>query len=259
LPLAQIASTPEVRGLAYEDVTLTTADGLALHAWYLPHPAPRGVLLFCHGNAGNISHRLDSLQIFHRLGLAVLIFDYRGYGRSEGSPSEDGTYRDAEAAWRHLVEERGVAPAQIVLFGRSLGAAVAAELASRHTPGALILESAFTSVPDLAAELYPFLPARRLARFRYDAQSALRGVAAPVLIVHSPEDEIIPIHHGRRLYDAAAEPKAFLEIRGDHNFGFVLSGREYVDGLDRFLSVHLARNGKAVSHGGHGEGTEDTE
>lgn len=146
---------------------------------------------FLHGNAGNISHRLDSLRIFHGLGLDVLILDYRGYGRSEGRPSEEGTYRDARAASRYLVEARGVAPERIVVFGRSIGAAIAAALAVEQRPAALILESGFTSVPDLAADLYPWLPARRLARLHYDTRARLPHVTVPVLIVHSRDDEII--------------------------------------------------------------------
>lgn len=244
LPSREIAATPERIGLSYESVKLITADGVNLDGWFVPARAEtigagpvsaRGVVLFFHGNAGNISHRLDSLKIFNDLGMATFIFDYRGYGRSQGTSSEAGTYADAEAAWRYLTEQRRIPAAQIVYFGRSLGAAVAAHLAMRHTPKALILESAFTSVPDLAAELYPFLPARWLARFDYDAESYLQSVSCPVLIVHSRDDEIIPFSHGQKLYAAAREPKRFLELRGGHNDGFLLSGRTYVDGLDAFL------------------------
>jgi len=240
LPSRAVVATPARTGLAYEEVALVTEDGVQLHGWFVPAAAePRGVLLFFHGNAGNISHRLDSLKIFHDLGLAVLIFDYRGYGRSEGKVSEDGTYLDAEAAWRHLSEARGIAENQIVLFGRSLGAAVAAHLATRHRPKALIMESSFTSVPDLAAKYYRIFPVRWLSRFRYDARADLGAVACPVLIVHSRNDEIIPVAHGRALFEAAPEPKAFLELQGGHNDGFLVSGRTYTDGLEAFLARHL--------------------
>lgn len=239
IPGRELMASPADIGLSYEEVRLETADGVGLHGWYLPAPAARGTLLFFHGNAGNISHRLDSLRIFHRLGLNVLIFDYRGYGRSEGKPSEEGTQQDALAAWNHLVTVRGEAPERIVLFGRSLGAALAAWLAARERPGALILESAFISVPELAAELYWWLPARRLARLRYDTRDALTAVRSPVLVVHSPADEIIPYHHGLALYQAAPRPKALLQLRGDHNTGFLLSGATYVQGIDAFLSAHL--------------------
>ncbi len=239
LPSRELIAMPDTVGLAYEAVTITTDDGVTLDGWFIPARQARGVLVFFHGNAGNISHRLDSLKVFNDLGLATLIFDYRGYGRSQGQPSEQGTYRDAEATWRYLVEERRIAAQDIVLFGRSLGAAIAVHLAIEHTPKALILESAFTSVPDMAAEVYPFLPVRWLARFRYDTEAYLQSVSCPVLIVHSREDDIIPFAHGRRLFAVAHEPKQLLEIRGGHNDGFVVSRQTYVDGLDTFLKAHV--------------------
>ena len=240
LPSRAVVATPARIGLAYEEVALAAEDGVRLHGWFLPaEERARGVLLFFHGNAGNISHRLDSLKIFHDLGLSVLIFDYRGYGQSEGKVSEAGTYRDAEAAWRHLTEARRVPEDKIVLFGRSLGAAVAAHLATRQSPKALIMESSFTSVPDLAAKYYRIFPVHWLARFRYDARADLGAIACPVLIVHSRDDEIIPASHGRALFEAAQEPKAFLELSGGHNDGFLVSGRTYTDGLDAFLAKHL--------------------
>jgi fermentation-respiration switch protein FrsA (DUF1100 family) len=241
IPSRALTATPLDIGLAYENVTLTTDDGVQLHGWWIPHAQPRATLLHLHGNAGNVSHRLELIRIFHALGLAVFIFDYRGYGRSQGKPSEEGTRRDTLAAWRHLTKARQIPPERVVLHGQSLGAALAAWLAARQRPGALILESAFTSVPELAAELYPWLPARRLARFRYDTRAALATVRSPVLVIHSPQDEIIPYAHGQRLYETAGEPKAFLRLRGDHNTGFLLSGREYVEGLDAFLREHLGR------------------
>lgn len=243
-PARELVADPSAIGLQYEEVGFATEDGLRLHGWFVPAPRPRATLLFLHGNAGNISHRLDSLRIFHGLGLDVLIFDYRGYGRAEGRPSEQGTYRDARAAWRHLVEERGVAPERIVLFGRSIGAAVAAALAVERRPAALILESGFTSIPDLAAELYPWLPARRLARLRYDTRARLPAISAPVLIVHSRDDEIVPFAHAEALYAATREPKSLLVLRGSHNTGFLESGRRYVEGLADFLREHsVGRDG----------------
>jgi hypothetical protein len=239
LPSRDILATPDEVGLAYEPVTMITDDGISLDGWFLPAGRPRGVLLFFHGNAGNISHRLDSLKIFNDLHLATLIFDYRGYGRSQGKPSEGGTYRDAEAAWRYVTEGRRIAPQEIILFGRSLGAAIAVHLATRHTPGALIIESAFTSIPDLAAEVYPFLPARWLARFRYSAEMDLPSVSCPVLVVHSRDDEIISFAHARRLFAVANEPRELLEIRGGHNDGYLVSRQAYMSGLDAFLKAHL--------------------
>lgn len=241
-PVAPHAATPDLYGLPWEEVWLRTEDGLRLHAWYLPAPHEHApVLLFFHGNAGNISHRLDSLRLFHELGLAILIPDYRGYGRSEGRPSEHGTHLDARAAWRHLREEMGTPASRIVLFGRSLGAAVAARLATEQHPGAVILESAFTSVPDLGADLYPWLPVRRLARFRYDTLGLMGTIAAPVLILHSQDDEIVPYSHGQRLFAAAGEPRAFISMRGGHNDGFLVTGADYRDGIADFLSDFVHR------------------
>lgn len=240
MPSRELTASPGDIGLTYEEVRLVTDDGVGLHGWYIPTEHARGTLLFFHGNAGNISHRLESLQIFHRLGLNILIFDYRGYGQSEGKPGERGTQLDALAAWRHLVDTRGESPDRIVLFGRSLGGALAAWLAARVQSGALILESAFISVPDLAAELYWWLPARWLARLQYNTLDYLAEVRCPVLVIHSREDEIIPYRYGQSLYEAAHPPRSLLELRGDHNTGFIVSGDNYVRGLKSFLTTHLS-------------------
>ena len=242
LPSRELVASPQEIGLQYENIELRTDDGVRLHGWYIPAASARGTLLFFHGNAGNISHRLDSIRIFHKLKLSVFIFDYRGYGRSEGRPSERGTQRDALAAWRFLTEERGIAPGQIIFFGRSLGAAVAAQLATQKPPGALIVESAFTSVPDMAAEFYWWLPARWLARFDYATRDYVAQAQSPVLVVHSPEDEIIPYRHGEAIFAAARAPKEMLRLTGGHNDGFFLSAERYVHGLDAFLNRHLPRH-----------------
>jgi len=234
----EIIAAPSQAGLPYEDVRLVTTDGLSLHGWYIPAPQPRGTVLFLHGNAGNISHRIDSLQMFHRLGYSTLIFDYRGYGNSSGTPSEQGTYRDAEAAWRYLTERRHIPSCRIVLFGESLGGAVGAWLAARQKPAALVIASGFTSVPDLARHFYPFMPARWLAHIHYDTRENLRTIAAPVLIAHSPEDGIIPIEHGRALYAAANPPKRFIELAGGHNDGFIFMRESWVKALGDFLNEH---------------------
>ncbi len=238
-PERTLSAEPSSIGLQFESVYFTTTDGLRLSGWFVPIKSARGTVLFCHGNAGNISHRLDSIQIFHQLGLDVFIFDYRGYGQSEGKPTEQGTYKDAEAAWRYLTEERQVNPNGIIIFGRSLGGAVASWLAQSHSPGALILESTFTSLPDIAANLYPYLPVRLLLRFKYNTAEYLGKVNCPVLIVHSHDDEIMPFSHGQRLFDMASEPKKFLEISGTHNEGFITSGKDYEKGLKAFISEHF--------------------
>ena len=231
----EIQSTPRDHGLDYEPLTLSTPDGERLDAWFVPRPQARGVVLILHGNAGNISHRMDTIAMFHRLGYGVLIFDYRGYGRSTGQPSEAGLYRDAQTAWTHLTRQRGIAPGRIVLFGESLGGAVAAWLAARVQPGALVLSSAFTSAPELAADLYPWLPARWLVRLRYDTRAALAAVRAPVLVAHSPDDEIVPFRHAEMLFEAASEPKLLLQLAGGHNDGFIFMREAWVDVLADFL------------------------
>ncbi|HLD63367.1 MAG TPA: alpha/beta hydrolase, partial [Candidatus Peribacteraceae bacterium] len=235
----EVAATPALAGLQYEDIHLKTVDGIGLHGWYIPAAQPRGTVLFLHGNAGNISHRLDSIEMFHRLGYSTLIFDYRGYGNSGGKPTEQGTYRDAEAAWRYLTEQRHIPSCRIVLFGESLGGAVAAWLAAREKPAALVIASGFTSVPDLGQQLYPYLPVRWLARIRYDTREYLRAVTAPVLIAHSPEDDIIPFEHGRALFAAANPPKQFLELAGGHNDGFIFMRESWVRVLGDFLGEQM--------------------
>jgi len=237
-PFKEIAATPAAIQLAFEELRLTTEDGQTLAAWWIPAGKERAVLFFCHGNAGNISHRLDSIDIFIRLGLSVLLFDYRGYGGSTGRPSEDGTYRDAEAVWRYLVEVQKKEPEKIILFGESLGGAVAAEIASRHTEGGLIIMSSFTSIPELEGGLYPFFPVKWLSKFRYATIDKISSIKAPKLIIHSPNDEIIPFAQGQALYEKAAEPKQFLRIKGGHNEGFLVSGKLYEQGLDDFISKY---------------------
>lgn len=235
-------ATPEYVGLAYQEIKLRTNDDLLLDGWFIPAANPRGVVLFFHGNAGNISHRLETLLVFHRLGLSTLIFDYRGYGASEGKMDEQGSYRDAAAAWHYLTVQRKVPSQNIIFYGRSLGGAIAIHLAGVHVPKALIIESSFTSIPDLAAEIYPYLPVRWLSRFRYDAREKLKTVKSPVLIIHSPEDEIIPFEHGRQLFRVANEPKIFLEIKGKHNDSHNLSSDSYLFGLNQFLNRFVDNN-----------------
>lgn len=235
----RIAPTPLDAGLAYESVNISTIDGETLHGWFVPAPAATGTVLFFHGNAGNISHRVEYLSMFHGLNYNTFIFDYRGYGDSSGAPSEPGTYQDAQAAWRYLTEERSIAPGRIILFGESLGGAIAAWLAAREKPGLLVLASAFTSVPDMAAKLYPFLPVRLLSRFEYNTLESLGSVTCPVFVAHSPSDEIVPFAQGRTLYEAAQGPKQFLELQGGHNDGFIFMRKEWAGALDEFIRLNL--------------------
>ena len=235
VPGRALVMTPTDVGIDYQDVSIETTDGVTLHGWFITGRSPR-VLLFFHGNAGNISHRLDSIAQFQDLGLSVLIIDYRGYGQSEGRTTEKGIYRDADAAWRYLIESRGVVASDIVIFGRSLGASVASRLAIQHQPLALILESSFTSVPDIAQNLYPWLPVRWLSRLSHATRDYVRDVHCPVLVVHSRDDEIIPFHHGETIFASANEPRTLLAIRGTHNDAFLRDERAYIEGLRAFLS-----------------------
>ena len=237
-PVRRMSASPADIGLSYETVEFEADDGVSLLGWFVPAEIPSGVILFCHGNAGNISHRLDSIQVFHRLGFSTFIFDYRGYGQSEGKPSEQGTYLDAAGAWRYLVEQRKVAATEIVIFGRSLGGAVAVWLAQNNPPKALILESTFTSVQDIATESSPYLPVRLLSRFDYNVMDHLRKVNAPVMIVHSRDDETVTFSHGLQLFEIANEPKEFLELQGNHNQGFMISAGRYEAGLTSFIAKY---------------------
>ena len=221
-PERVVGCPPRDDNLDYRDVRLHTSDGETIAAWYVPaagaSASTNDTVLFCHGNGGNISHRLGSIRTFHDLGFSVLIFDYRGYGESTGKPSEKGTYLDAMAAWDYLVTSNAVAREHILLFGESLGGAVATRLGGQvGTARALFLESSFTSAPDMAKRAFPFLPARLLCRFKYDTLAGIRGIQFPVVIAHSPDDRTIPYEHGQRLFAAAPEPKCFIQLKGDHN------------------------------------------
>ena len=203
----------------FESVTLTTADGERLGAWFVPAAASPGeapVILVCHGNAGTRADRWYLLQRLAELGFNSFIFDYRGYGDSTGTPTEQGTYKDVEAAWLYLTRERGIAPGEIILYGRSLGGAVATWLAARESPRALILEGTFTSAHDMARAMFPWLPVRLMLRFAYDTASRLPEIDTPVVIAHARDDHIIPFAHGERLYAAAREPKHFVPLEGGH-------------------------------------------
>jgi fermentation-respiration switch protein FrsA (DUF1100 family) len=218
--------------LDFEDADITADDGTALHGWYLPDANPRAVVLFLHGNAGNIAGRAPFLAHVQSLGVSVLALDYRGYGRSEGSPTESGVIADARAARAWLTKKAGVDLSQIVLWGESLGCGVAIELAGDGAR-ALILENAFTSLPDVAAYHYPWIPVRWLMRNRLAAIDKIKNFHGPLLQSHGDSDRVIPFRIGRELFDAAGEPKEFLTIRGgDHNDPRT---PEFWQAVDRFL------------------------
>ncbi|MFH2100080.1 MAG: alpha/beta hydrolase, partial [Pseudomonadota bacterium] len=232
-PVDKLAASPADWGLAYEDVEFSATDGVRLHGWWIPAAEARAVVLFCHGNAGNVSHRAGRVLALNRLGLSVFLFDYRGFGRSRGRPSEQGTYRDARGAWDLLTEKRGVAPDRILVLGRSLGGAVAAHLATEVRPAGLILDSAFTSIPALAQERYSWVPENLLSSYRYDTLGSLSQVSCPVLVLHSPTDEVAPFAHGQALFEAAPEPRRLVETAGTHNQGFD-STPAWVEAVERF-------------------------
>ena len=238
-PYPGIETTPAQHGMEHEDVYLTTTDGTRIHGWWIPRQNAHGTILFFHGNAGNISHRMESLKVFHDLQQNVFIIDYHGFGQSDGSPSENATYEDAQAAWQYLIGERNIQASSVVIFGRSLGGGVAAWLAAQHTPAGLILESTFTDLPALGAYHYPLLPVRLLSRFKYNNLKQLSVINVPILIAHSPDDRIVPYEQGQRLFAAATEPKTFLELKGDHNNGFMFAGKDYTIGLQSFLQSVL--------------------
>lgn len=237
-PTRRLEVTPADYGLRYDDVRVTAEDGVRLHGWHVP--GRRAVtLVWCHGNAGNISHRVENMRLFYdRLGVGTLIFDYRGYGQSEGTPSEAGIYRDARAfrAWLRRREPEGAA--RVVYFGRSLGAAVAAALAADDPPAALVLETPFTSVQAMANATLP--GAGYLFRSRYDTLARIGQVRVPVLVLHGDTDEVVPFAHGRAVFDAAREPKRFFAIRGaHHNDTYVVGGEPYWAAWEAFLAAHV--------------------
>jgi fermentation-respiration switch protein FrsA (DUF1100 family) len=255
-PTRDVEPTPDKLGLRYEDVWLTTADGVRINGWFLPasgvgRVTSRGAeqtpaevsgpttltIFFLHGNAGNISHRFEKFEVFRDLGADVFIIDYRGYGRSEGTPNEQGTYLDAQAAYEYLTGRARPpgAPRSIVVYGESLGAAVAVDLASKVPVRGVVIEEAFTSVGDVGQKMFPFLPVRWLVRNKYDTLNKIGHINAPLLILHSRDDEFFSMRHAERLLAAAREPKQLVELRGGHNDAFAVSAQTYRDALRKFF------------------------
>jgi len=247
-PVCEVAYTPGELGLDFESVVFKSDDGLQLSGWYIPAEDPGLTVLFCHGNGGNMMHRLDSINIFHDLGLSCFIFDYRGYGSSEGKPSEEGTYLDAAAAYKWLTEEKKVPADDIIVFGRSLGGSIAAQLATKVKTKALIIESAFTSYVDIGKRFYPYMPVRWFASFSYKTIDYIKDVYCPVMIIHSQNDELVPFEFGRQLYEAANEPKEFVEIFGGHNDGFLISGEIYKKAWTKWLKFLEEHQSQADRH-----------
>jgi len=219
-PMRRLEATGEELGRPFENVFFKTGDGIKLNGWFYPAATNSAraqlAILNCHGNGGNISHRLGLYRALLELGVNVFSFDYRGYGASQGKPGEEGTYLDAQAAYLWL-RQKGFAEKNIVVYGESLGGGIASELCLREETGGLILQSTFTSVPDVGVEWYPWLPVRRLGTIRYDTRSKLPRLKIPVLVMHSRDDGLIGFRHSQENFAAANEPKFFCELRGRHN------------------------------------------
>lgn len=232
-PSGEIEYTPKELGLEFEEVFFKTKDNLELHGWFLPRQSAQYSLLFCHGNAGNISHRIEKLRFFHDLGLNIFIFDYRGYGKSKGRPSEKGLYRDTKAAYVYLLS-RNIKPEQIIGYGESLGGAVIIDLASHNKLYALIIDSTMSNAKDMAKIIYPFLP-HWIISTKLDSLSKVKTIKIPKLFIHSINDEIVPYKLGKKLFAAASEPKEFLEIRGGHNSNFFECGGILKESITDFI------------------------
>jgi len=252
-PSREWAETGRALGRPWEDVRVRTADGIELSAWFFAantnSPRSQLALTVCHGNGGNISHRLDLYQALLGTGVAVFAFDYRGYGKSAGRPGEEGTYLDAQAAHAWL-RQRGFAGSNIIAFGESLGGAVATELARREPSGGLILQSTFTSIPDIGAELFPWLPVRWIASIRYDTRGKLPELGVPLLVMHSRADRLIPFHHAEANFAAARGPKRLWEIAGDHNDPLDADHAGFVKGVEVFLAETFPAQATRLGAGG---------
>ena len=238
-PVRTLAMDPGRAGLSFEEIQFVTEDGTILHGWWIEAERSSATILYFHGSAGNMGSRSETVKALHRLGLDIFIFDYRGYGQSKGYPSEAGTYLDARAAYEVVRAKYANSEEPPVFFyGRSLGAAIAIQLAcERYTQG-LITEGAFTSIPDLGSDLYPSLPVRSFGRIKYDSLSRISRLTVPMLIAHSLDDVLIPFDHGKRLHEAAPEPKQFAELRGPHGEPGWLHTPGYWEILTTFVAAN---------------------
>jgi fermentation-respiration switch protein FrsA (DUF1100 family) len=236
IPAERHDMTPDDAGLTYENTFIHVGNGARMHGWYFPVPGSRQVVMLCHGNAGNISHRIETAEFLTSLGVNAFLFDYRGYGRSDGSATEQNTYADARAVYEWLRSEKNFSPQAIFIFGRSLGGAVAVELATQVNCGGLIVESSFTSAAALGKRMFPYMPIDLLLRIRYDSLARINSINCPLLVTHSPQDEVIPFEMGKALFDAANEPKQFVSLAGGHNDREYLRRQEYVQAWHSILS-----------------------
>lgn len=246
-PDSEFVATGSELGRPFEDVYFTTSDGVLLNGWFFPVDSDFSgdhlVILVCHGNGGNLSHRLELCRTLLKVGVSVMIFDYRGYGRSQGTPSEEGTYLDAQAAY-HWLQKNGFEGSNIVAYGESLGGGVASELALREKLAGLVLQSTFTSIPNVGSELFPWLPVRWLGSIKYDTLSKLPKIKVPVLIMHSRGDGLVRFHHCEKNFEAANEPKMFWETNGDHGYSLKSDHDRSSEGVKRFLLMVEAVRGR---------------
>jgi len=233
-PAKEIKLYPSAVNLKFKDVYFTTSDNLKINAWYIPYDKAKFTLLFCHGNAGNIMDRLDKIQVLHNIGLNIFIFDYRGFGKSQGRPVEDGIYLDAQTAYDYLINSLKINPAEIILYGESLGSAVAIDLARAKPVGGLIVEGGFSSGKDMAAKIYPFLP-RFVFSDVFNSLAKIKEIHAPVLFIHGRNDEIVPLKLAYKLYHQANHPKEFVELSGDHNASFFDSLQKVTSSISAFI------------------------
>ncbi len=237
-PAADLDVTPRALGLPFEEVLIDVEPGVKVHGWFIKAASEQSVatVLFSHGNAGNIADRLDRVLRLRGLGADFLLYDYRGYGRSTGSPDEEGTYRDGRAAYDYLVERRRIDPAHIVLMGESLGCAVSIQLAIERKAAGLVLEAPFASVAHMAGAIYPFLPLGSFIRTRYENLKKIPQLTMPLLVVQGTRDEVIPVAQGKMVFDAAPEPKRYLAVEGaHHNDVYVVGGEGYGRALSEFM------------------------
>ena len=234
-PTRELSATPEDAGLEFVDATFEADDGVKLHGWWVPGRTDEVTLLWFHGNAGNLGDRVGLLELLHNeLGIGIFAIDYRGYGWSEGKPSETGLYADAQAALEAAQNYSGSGLQEIVIFGQSLGAAVAVELASNQPVRGVVLEAAFTSIRDMARHHYSFLPVGPLLRTSFDSESRIATIDTPLLMIHGQDDDIVPLDMGRKLFAAALEPKEFSKVEDAGHNDVYLRG-EFTATLKSFL------------------------
>ncbi len=236
-PSVTIDQSPRDVGLDFDDLYFSARDGVVLNGWFIRHREARSTLVWFHGNAGNIGHRVANIRLLHeKTRVNIFIFDYRGYGRSAGRASEEGTYLDGEAALDFVRNRLGIDPAQTVLFGRSLGAAVATEMANRFDSQALIVESPFASIRAMADAMFPFLPIGPLLSTRYDVLEKIRAIKTPLLVLHGDRDEVVPFEQGKLVFAAAPQPKKFIALAGaGHNDTYLVGGDRYFEQLRQFI------------------------